>query len=79
MALAAILADQLTPLSIIGQLKVDGLLELNNLACPEGDSISVILCASGHNMRLLARWIRLLFALLIDFNLNTKSLNQQRH
>lgn len=32
----------------------------NHLTVPEGDAINAILCAAGHNMRLLARWIRLL-------------------
>ena len=64
---------------VIGHLKADGLLERNHLAGPEGDAINAILCAAGHNMRLLARWIRLLFALLMAIRLNTQSLNQQRH
>jgi len=29
------------------------------------DAINAVLCAAGHNMRLLARWIRLLFAVLV--------------
>ncbi|AKI03366.1 Transposase DDE domain (plasmid) [Hoeflea sp. IMCC20628] len=50
---------------VIGHLKDDGLLERNHLAGAEGDVINAILTAAGHNMRLLARWIRLLFALLV--------------
>lgn len=50
---------------VIGHLKEDGHLERNHLAGPEGDAINAILCAAGHNMRLLARWIRLLFAFLV--------------
>ena len=50
---------------VIGHLKDDGHLERNHLAGPEGDAINAILCAAGHNMRLLARWLRLLFAVLI--------------
>lgn len=50
---------------VIGHLKDDGLLERNHLAGPVGDATNAILCAAGHNMRLLARWIRLLFALLV--------------
>lgn len=47
---------------IIGHVKEDGHLERNHLAGPEGDAINAILCAAGHNMRLLAAWIRLLLA-----------------
>ena len=50
---------------VIGHLKDDGLLERNHLAGPEGDAINVILCAAGHNMRLLARWLRVLLALIL--------------
>lgn len=50
---------------VIGHLKEDGHLERNHLARAEGDAINAILSAAGHNMRLLARWIRLLFALLV--------------
>ena len=50
---------------VIGHLKDDGHLERNHLAGPEGDAINAILCAAGHNMRLLARWLRLLLAILI--------------
>jgi len=64
---------------VIGHLKADGQLDRNHLAGPEGDAINAILCAAGHNMRLLARWIRLLFVLLMAIRLNTQSLNQQRH
>jgi len=48
---------------VIGHLKEDGHLERNHLAGAEGDAINAILCAARHNMRLLAAWIRLLFAL----------------
>ncbi len=45
---------------VIHYLRAGDLLELNNLTGPEGDAINAILCAAGHNTRLLARWIRLL-------------------
>lgn len=64
---------------VIGHLKTDGLLERNHLAGHEGDAINAILCAAGHNMRLLARWIRLLFALLTTISLNAQLINHQRH
>ena len=50
---------------VIGHLKDDGHLERNHLAGPEGDAINAILCAAGHNMRLLARWLRRLLAILL--------------
>lgn len=50
---------------VIGHMKEDGLLERSHLAGPDGDAINVILCAAGHNMRLLARWIRLLLLILL--------------
>ena len=43
---------------VIGHLKGDGLLERNHLAGAQGDAINAILCAAGHNLRLLARWLR---------------------
>ena len=46
-------------------MKDDGLRELNHLAGPDGDAINVILCAAGHNMRFLARWLRLLLFLIL--------------
>jgi len=42
---------------VIGHLKDDGHLERNHLAGAEGDAINAILCADGHNLRLLARWL----------------------
>jgi IS5 family transposase len=46
---------------VIGHLKHDGHFERNHLAGPEGDAINAILSAAGQNMRLLARWLRLLW------------------
>lgn len=43
---------------IIGHLKQDGLLERNHLKGTDGDIINVMLCAIGHNMRLLLNWFR---------------------
>lgn len=43
---------------VIGHLKDDGHLERNQLAGCKGDAINAILCAAGHNLRLLARWLR---------------------
>ncbi len=50
---------------VIGHLKHGGYLERNHLAGPEGDAINAILSAAGQNMRLLARWLRLLLIQII--------------
>ncbi len=62
---------------VIGHLKEDGHLERNHLA--EGDAINAVLCAVGHNMRLLATWIRLLVALLVAIILSRPPQNQVDH
>ena len=64
---------------VIGHLKEDGQLERNHLAGPEGDALNAILCAAGHNMRLLARWIRLLFAVLAVIILGRPLQNRADH
>ncbi len=64
---------------VIGHLKEDGHLERNHLAGAEGDAINAILCAAGHNMRLLAAWIRLLFALLMAIILGRTAQNPVDH
>jgi len=51
-----------------GHIKEDGHLERNHITGPEGDAINAVLCAASHNMRhmrLLARWLRLLLALIL--------------
>ncbi len=50
---------------VIGHMKQDGHLERNHLKGVEGDAINAILTAAGHNLRLLARWLRLLFVFLL--------------
>jgi Transposase domain (DUF772) len=49
---------------VIGHLKSDGMLERNRLKGADGDAINAILCAIGHNMRLLAAWLKLLWRAL---------------
>jgi len=56
---------------VIGHMKADGLLERNHLAGPDGDAINAILTAAGHNLRLLARWLRVLLAVLLRIWLKT--------
>lgn len=50
---------------VIGHLKADGLLERNHLRGKEGDAINAVLAAAGHNLRLLAAWLRWLLRALI--------------
>lgn len=50
---------------VIGHMKGDGLLDRNHLAGPEGDAINAILCAAGHNFRLLLAWFREILALIL--------------
>ena len=52
---------------VIGHLKSDGLLERNHLKGADGDAINAILCAIGHNMRLLNAWLKLLWRALLRF------------
>jgi IS5 family transposase len=51
---------------VLGHMKTDGLLERNNLHGPDGDAANAILCAIGHNCRLLLAWFRRLLVCLID-------------
>jgi IS5 family transposase len=50
---------------VLGHMKTDGLLERNHLRGPEGDAVNAILCAIGHNCRLLMAWFRRLLARLV--------------
>ncbi len=51
---------------VLGHMKTDGLLERNHLNGPEGDAVNAILCAVGHNCRLLLAWFRRLLARLAN-------------
>jgi IS5 family transposase len=51
---------------VLGHMKTDGLLERNHLHGPQGDAVNAILCAVGHNCRLLLAWFRRLLARLIQ-------------
>jgi IS5 family transposase len=50
---------------VIGHMKDDGHLERNHLKGPKGDATNAVLTAAGHNLRLLEKWLRLLFVLLL--------------
>ena len=58
---------------IIGHLKSDGLLERNHLKGTDGDAINAILCAIGHNMRLLAAWLKVFWRALFLWRTSTSS------
>ena len=49
----------------MGQIKNKRLLDRNHLAGPNGDAISVFLCAEDRTMRLLTRWLRSLALLIL--------------
>jgi IS5 family transposase len=46
----------------IGHMKMDGRLGRNPLKCALGDVLHAVLCGAGHNIRLLLKKLRLLFA-----------------
>lgn len=50
---------------VIGHLKADGLLERNHLKGADGDAMNAVLAAAGHNLRLLAKWLRQLLCAFI--------------
>lgn len=51
---------------VIGHMKNDGLLDRNYLKGKDGDRINAILAGAGHNFRLLLKWLRLLFVLILQ-------------
>jgi len=46
----------------IGHMKMDGRLGRNPLKGALGDALHAVLCGAGHNIRLLLKKLRLLFA-----------------
>jgi IS5 family transposase len=46
----------------IGHMKIDGRLGRNPLKGALGDALHAVLCGAGHNIRLLLKKLRLLFA-----------------
>jgi transposase, IS5 family len=51
---------------IIGHMKEDGHLGRNFLHGRHGDQNNAVLCAVGHNLRLVLRWLTILLRLLMD-------------
>jgi transposase, IS5 family len=63
----------------IGHMKMDGRLGRNPLKGALGDALHAVLCGAGHNIRLLLKKLRLLFAqiwqqLMAAFLVKTPSL-----
>jgi IS5 family transposase len=50
---------------VLGHMKTDGLLEQNHLQGSKGDTVNAILCATGHNCRLLLACFRRFLARLV--------------
>jgi IS5 family transposase len=51
---------------VIGHMKTDGHLGRNFLRGRHGDRNNAVLCAIGHNLRLILRWLARLLRLLVD-------------
>ncbi len=49
----------------IGHMKTDGRLDRNYLLGHAGDAVNALLCAAGHNLRLVLNHLRALFALIL--------------
>ncbi len=49
----------------IGHMKTDGRLSRNDLLGHAGDAINALLCAAGHNLRLILNHLRALVALIL--------------
>jgi IS5 family transposase len=63
---------------VIGHAKSNGHLGRCYLKGREGDATNAILCAAGHNFRLLLNWLRHLLRLILAVLLNTLNGTQQR-
>ena len=50
---------------MIGHMKTDGRLGRNYLLGHAGDAVNALLCAAGHNLRLILNHLRALFALIL--------------
>ena len=63
---------------VIGHAKTDGHLGRCYLKGRNGDAANAILCAAGHNFRLLLNWLRLLMRLVLAALRNTLDRPPQR-
>jgi IS5 family transposase len=57
---------------IIGHMKNDGRLSRNWLKGTLGDSLHAVLCGVGHNLRMILRKLKLLFAFIFNWLFNAK-------
>ncbi|MGZ8957013.1 MAG: IS5/IS1182 family transposase, partial [Methylosarcina sp.] len=51
---------------VIGHMKNDGLLRRNYLKGQLGDAMNAVLCAAGHNIRLILRQLRIFWPEIWD-------------
>jgi len=49
---------------MIGHMKADGLLGKNWLKGADGDALHALLCGAGHNLRMILRYLRVLYCAL---------------
>jgi IS5 family transposase len=63
----------------IGHMKTDGRLGRNPLKGALGDALHVVLCDAGHNIRLLLKKLRLLFAFVIWAISGGRTMNRDAH
>jgi IS5 family transposase len=63
----------------IGHMKTDGRLGRNPLKGALGDALHAVLCGAGHNIRLLLKKLRLLFALIVWAINGGRQMNRSAH
>ena len=63
----------------IGHMKTDGRLARNPLKGALGDALHAVLCGAGHNIRLLLKKLRLLFAFIVWAITGGRSMNRAAH
>ena len=63
----------------IGHMKTDGRLGRNPLKGALGDALHAVLCGAGHNIRLLLKKLRLLFAFIVWAISGGRAMNQRAH
>ena len=62
----------------IGHMKSEGKLRRNYLKGAIGDALNALLCAIGHNIRLIWRTIRSLFVLILVYLFGDLEINNDR-
>ncbi len=64
---------------MIGHMKTDGRLGRNYLLGHAGDAVNALLCAAGHNLRLILNHLKALFALILALLSAAENRNTLRH